>query len=67
MQGIASTVCDNEFRQPWGTTQNSPLLAVLEAHMNQAVFGIMPIGVGIDGSGYILWDVEDLVVEANNR
>ena len=67
VQGIASTVCDNQFGQPLGTTQNSPLLGVLEAHMNQAVFGIMPIGVGINGSGYILWDAEDQVVEANNR
>ena len=67
VQGIASTVCDNQFGQPGGTTQNSPLLGVLEAHMNQAVFGIMPIGVGINGSGYILWDADDQVVEAENR
>jgi len=67
VQGIASTICDTQFGQDPGTTQNSPLLAVLEAHMNQAVFGIMPIGVGINGSGYILWDAEDQVVEANNR
>jgi hypothetical protein len=67
VQGIASTVCDREFSVPVGTTQNSPLLAVLEAHMNQTVFGIMPIGVGIDGSGYIYWDVDDQGAEAAER
>jgi hypothetical protein len=59
VQGIASTVCDTEFHKPAGTTQNSPLLAVLEVHKKKGVFGIMPIGVGSDGTGYILWDAND--------
>ena len=57
VQGIASTVCDRQFRKAYGTTQNAPLLGVLEAHRGKAVFGIMPVGAGFDGSGYILWDV----------
>jgi hypothetical protein len=67
VQGIASTVCDNQFNKAPGTTQNSPLLGVLEAHMGTFVFGIMPVGVGIDGSGYILWEAEGQGAEANNR
>lgn len=56
VQGIASTVCDKQFKKPFGTTKNAPLLGVLEARRNNAVFGIMPVGIGFDGSGYILWD-----------
>jgi hypothetical protein len=58
VQGIASTVCDKQFKKPYGTTQNAPLLGVLEARRNSAVFGIMPVGVGSDGSGYIFWDTD---------
>jgi hypothetical protein len=58
VQGIASTICDQEFNKPFGTTQNSPLLGVVEARRNNAVFGIMPVGSGFDRSGYILWDVD---------
>jgi hypothetical protein len=60
VQGIASTVCDTQFRKPVGTTENSPLLGVLEVHKKKMVFGIMPVGFGFDGSGYILWDANDL-------
>jgi len=67
VQGIASTVCDTQFRKPVGTTQNSPLLGVLEVHKKKAVFGIMPIGFGFDGSGFILWDANDLGQEATPR
>jgi hypothetical protein len=67
VQGIASTVCDNEFEKPFGTTQNAPLLGVLEARRGKAVFGIMPVGVGSDGSGYILWDVDPSTPEAVGR
>jgi hypothetical protein len=56
VQGIASTVCDKQFHIPSGSTRNSPLLGVLEARRNKAVFAIMPVGVGFDTSGYILWD-----------
>ena len=62
VQGIASTVCDKQFRKPYGTTQNAPLLGVLEARRGKAVFGIMPVGVGFDGSGYIRWDAADAPV-----
>ena len=58
VQGIASTVCDKQFDIPSGATRNSPLLGMLEARRNNAVFGIMPVGVGFDGSGYILWDTD---------
>jgi hypothetical protein len=68
VQGIASTVCDKQFKKPNGTTQNAPLLGVLEARRNNAVFGIMPVGVGFDRSGYILWDTAvDLVPEVVGR
>ena len=59
VQGIASTVCDTQFRKPFGTTQNSPVLGVLEVQRKQAVFGVMPVGFGSDGSGYILWDADN--------
>jgi hypothetical protein len=59
VQGIASTVCDKQFRKPYGTTQNAPLLGVLEVRGVKANYGIiMPVGVGFDGSGYILWDTD---------
>jgi hypothetical protein len=58
VQGIASTVCDVLFDVLLKTTQNAPLLGVLQERRKSstAVFGIMPIGMGADGSGYILWD-----------
>lgn len=57
VQGIASTVCDVKFGLPPRTTQNSPLLGVLQARTSSSPFtAIMPSGVGADGSGYILWD-----------
>jgi hypothetical protein len=62
VQGIASTVCDKQFRKPAGTTQNAPVLGVLEVRRGKAVFGIMPVGVGFDGSGYIRWDAADAPV-----
>jgi hypothetical protein len=67
VQGIASTVCDKQFKKPSGTTQNAPLLGVLEAHRGKSVFGIMPVGVGFDGSGYILWDAGDSTPEVSLR
>jgi hypothetical protein len=60
VQGIASTVCDTQYWKPFGTTQNSPLLGVLEVRKKQTVFGIMPVGSGADGSGYVLWDSDCL-------
>lgn len=67
VEGIASTVCDRLFKLPDGTTQGSPLLGMVEAHSNSAVFGIMPIGVGADGSGYILWDADGSIPEVIAR
>lgn len=67
VQGIASTVCDKLFKIPSGSTQNAPILGVLEVRRNQAVYGIMPIGIGFDQSGHILWDADVLVPEAISR
>jgi hypothetical protein len=67
VQGIASTVCDVLFDVPGKTTQNSPLLGVLEARTKYSTRGIMPIGMGIDRTGYILWDPNGGVVERNTR
>jgi hypothetical protein len=66
VQGIASTVCDALFDVPGNTTQNAPLLGVMEARRKSSNWGIMPIGMGIDRSGYILWD-PDGGVEKNTR
>jgi hypothetical protein len=66
-QGIASTVCDTQFFKPFGTTQNSPLLGVLEVRKKQGVFGITPVGSGADGSGYILWDADYLEQQTSRR
>jgi hypothetical protein len=67
VQGIASTVCDKLYKKPSGTTQNAPILGVIEAHRNKAVYGIMPIGIGFDQTGYILWDTDGAVPEAISR
>jgi hypothetical protein len=67
VQGIASTVCDRLYNKPYGTTQNAPLLGVIEARRNTAVYGIMPTGSGADPTGYILWDAEGTVPEAISR
>lgn len=67
VQGIASTVCDRQFGIPAKTTQASPLIGVIEARINSYVFGIVPSGVGADGSGYILWDTDSGVVEKSRR
>jgi hypothetical protein len=68
VQGIASTVCDVQFNVPLKTTQDSPLLGVIEAtNKKKAVFGIMPIGMGADGSGFVLWDADGQVVETIAR
>lgn len=66
VQGIASTVCDEKFGVPYKTTKNSPLLGVLVAKRKVTCYGIMPVGVGADGSGYIYWD-PDYVVEKTAR
>ena len=69
VQGIASTVCDTQFGIPRKTTQNSPLLGVLEVRRSPSgSFGIiMPTGAGADGSGYILWDMDSGVYEKSMR
>jgi hypothetical protein len=64
VQGIASTICDKQFGIPSGSTQNAPILGVLEVRRNKAVYGIMPTGIGFDQSGYILWDAAVLIPEA---
>lgn len=56
VKGIASRVCDTQFKLEPGTTENTPLLGVVEARQNGFVYGIMPVGIGFDGTGYILWD-----------
>lgn len=66
VQGIASTVCDEKYGVPYGTTKNSPILGVLVAKRMVTYYGIMPVGVGADGSGYILWD-PDYQVEKKAR
>ena len=67
VQGIASTVCDKQFKIPSGTTQNAPILGVIEAHRGKAIYGIMPIGIGFDQTGYILWDTDTGASEAISR
>ena len=67
VQGIASTVCDKLFKIPSGTTQNAPILGVMEAHRGKGIYGIMPIGIGFDQTGYILWDKDGAVPEAISR
>ncbi len=67
VQGIASTVCDKLYKKPSGTTKNAPILGVIEAHRNGAVYGIMPTGIGADQTGYILWDADATVPEAISR
>ena len=69
VQGIASTVCDTEFKIPKKTTQNSPLLGVLQGRskISGSSYGIMPSGSGADGSGYILWEPDFEVPEKDKR
>jgi hypothetical protein len=66
VQGIASTVCDEKYGIPYKTTKNSPLLGVIVAKRTVTYYGIMPVGVGADGSGYILWD-PDYMAEKRAR
>jgi hypothetical protein len=63
VQGIGSKVCDLQFHLAPGTTQYAPLLGVIEARKKQSLFGIMPIGLGADGSGFIRWDSAELSPE----
>jgi hypothetical protein len=67
VQGIASTVCDKQFKIPPGSTQNAPILGVLEVHRGKGIYGIMPVGIGFDQTGTILWDTDAVVPEAISR
>jgi len=63
VQGVASTVCDVQFGLPAKTTKNSPLLGVLQIKRNGSHSAVLPVGMGADGSGYILWDPDSYYEE----